>query len=188
MYSKDIINIFRNILAWYHLILIVASVTLNPIVVYICAKSRKLRSTTTFKLLAASAINDIVCCLGWNQAQFSNTVLNFNSSQRSIIYCRLVTYFLQYTSIQYESWMLFSISLDRFLSMWTKKWSKDYFHGFRPYAFALTLAFLIICVNFVEIFTVGYIYYKNETEIIVCNTSAPGGFPWNRIMAWVKLN
>lgn len=186
MSNKDLIEIFSNILAWYHLFLIMAAAILNPFVMYICLKSRRLRSTTTFKLLAISAINDLICCLGWNQAQFTNTVLDFNSSRRSLLYCRVVTFFLQYSSIQYESWMLVSISVDRFLSMRTKKWTREYFKGCRPYAYAIALAFFIYGINFHEIFTMGYVYKINETDVIACSFNAPDAFPWNRVMGWVS--
>lgn len=184
--ANQLIDVLTMIFAWYHGFLMVASIILNPFIFFICIRSKKLRYKSTFKLLAASSINDILVCLEWNQAHFTNTVFNYSGSLKSLLYCRVMTFFLQYSTIQFSSWIMVTISLDRLLSMLVKKWRSDYFNGVRPFVFASFLAFVIIAINFNEVFTVGYSYFVNGTEIVVCSKNEDGSFPWNRVMAQVK--
>lgn len=185
MDESNVINVFIQIFSWYHLLLVLVSAILNPFVFFMCLKSKKLRSISTFKLLAVSSINDMLCCLEWNVADFTNVVMNFVPSLRSLLYCRLVTYFMQYTTIEFESWMLVTISLDRFLSMTWKQWSKDYFGGKRPYIYAAILAIVLIAINSIEIFTIGYVYISNGTEFVVCSENRSDSIQWNRIISQV---
>jgi hypothetical protein len=120
------IGVLTRIVAWYHLILLVVSVILNPFVLFICLKSPKLRSIRTFKLLDVNSINDILVCLEWNLADFNNKILNFNASLRSLAYCCAMTFFLQYSTMQLNSWMLVSISLDRYLTVTVRRWTTHY--------------------------------------------------------------
>lgn len=181
------IDVLTRIVAWYHLILLVVSVILNPFVLFICLKSPKLRSISTFKLLAVNSINDILVCLEWNLADFNNKILNFNASLRSLAYCRAMTFFLQYSTMQFNSWMLVSISLDRYLTVTVRRWTTQYFSNKRPFIYAGVLALVIVAINFNELFTVGFSYFRNDTLINVCSSSPPETFPWNRLMNQVNI-
>lgn len=182
MLDTYLLGLFTRIFAWYHLLLIISAVILNPLVFYVCLRSRRLRSTSTFKLLAICSINDLLSCLEWNQADFVNPIFNLNLSTASLLYCRWVTFFLQHVTLEYASWMLVLISADRFFSMALKKWSKKYFNGPKPYLFALLLALIIILINLNELFTIGYASKSNGTEVVVCSRNEGNSFPWNNFM------
>ena len=185
--ENSLISIFTAIFAWYHLFLMVSSIILNPLVAFVCIKSRNLRSTSTFKLLAFNSINDIIVCFEWNLADFVNTAIGYNLSRRSLVYCRLATYFLQYSTLNLSSWMYVSISLDRLLSLSLANWTRVHFARFRPYYYSALLAAIMFAVNFNEIFTVGYSFVGNGTEVVVCNKNTNGSFPWNKVMAQVNF-
>lgn len=189
MSTSWVVDVFSKILAVYTLLLIVASVILNPFVLFVCLKSKKLRSTTTFKLLAFAAINDFLVCLAWDQESFTNTFFNLYLYFQSLFYCRWISVFLQFTTNQIESWMLVSISLDRLLSLSFKKWTRNFFNGFKPFIFAAVLAFLIAAINFIEVFTSGFSFFDNGVEVIECFVTPPEfSIDWYNIMAQVNIN
>ena len=174
---------FTNIFAYYCLFTTIASIILNPLVMIICLKSKRLRSNSTFKLLTINAINDILVCLSWNQESFTRTILKyiFNSPE-SIYYCRWVSIFLQYTTLDIQSWIMVSISVDRLLSMTVNKWSKFYFTGYRPYIYAAILSLFMIALNVHELFTIGYIFDYNEIYKYYYN------FTYNYSILYVKCH
>lgn len=122
-----LLGLFTRIFAWYHLFLIISAFILNPLVFYVCLRSRRLRSTSTFKLLAICSVNDLLSCLEWNQADFLNPIFNLNLSGVNLLFCRWVTFFLQHITLEYASWMLVLISADRFFSMALKKMEQKVF-------------------------------------------------------------
>ena len=177
MDNSDLITLFTKITASFNLLLMVGSSILNPMVFYICTRSKRLRSTSTFKILAISSLNDFFCNLPWNQEAFTNSFFDLQSPFRSLFYCRWISVFLQFSSFEFTSWLMVSISLDRLLSMTFKKWSKTVFVGVKPVIYSGILAFIILAINFHEVFTSGYNFDLNGTEIIVCYDNPPGEFP-----------
>ena len=184
----SIIDTFTKITAIINGILIICAFILNPMVLFICLKSRKLRAKSTFKLLAFSSINDILSCLGWNQESFTTTIFNYATASLNLTYCRLISVFLQFTTVQFAAWMLVSISFDRFLSLTVKRWNRYYFSGYRPYIYASILASFMIGLNINEVFTGGYSYFDNDTEIVVCWSNPPDQFQWYNLMSKVSEN
>ena len=188
MSNKAVIDVFMKIFGAYNLILIVASFILNPLVLFICLKSKKLRSISTFKLLALGSINDLMTVIAWNQESFTNAFFSLYPYSRSLWYCRIVSTFMQITSLSFESWMLVSVSLDRFLSMMVKKWTKHYFAASRPFVYAVLLWICIAAINFNEVFYGGYSIVINGTEIIVCYETSPEiPIHWYYVMSQVII-
>ena len=185
--SYNLIQLFTKITGSYNLLLIIVSCVLNPMVFFICVKSKRLRSTSTFKLLAIGAINDFICNLPWNQEAFTNSFFNLQSPYLSLFYCRWISVFLQFSSFEMTSWLLVSISLDRYLSMMVKKWSKHWFVGPRPVIFGILLAIVIIAINFNEGFTAGYSTIENGTEIVTCYENPDDEFQWYLTLSEVNL-
>lgn len=182
-----VIDVFAKIFAVYNLILIIAAIVLNPMIIYVCLRSSKLRSTSTFKMLTIGAVNDLLCSLAWTQECFTNTFFNLQPQSRSLFYCQWISVFLQLTTFEIASWNMVSISLDRLLSLSLKKWSKSYFNGMKPYIYTACLMFVIAAINFVEVFNSGYISYdENGTEIITCYANPPDSFPWYNTMSQVE--
>lgn len=184
--NQELIDTFSRIFAGYCGFLIVCTFIFNPMVLFICVRSRKLSGASTFKLLAFSAVNDILSCLIWNQESFKTMLFNVPPGWLNINYCRWLSVFLQFTTLEFAAWMLVSISLDRILSMIIKKWSKYYFGGFRPYLYGAFLAFVIIALNFNEVFTGGYTYDDNGTQVVVCFNNPDGQIPWYSLMSKVR--
>ena len=179
--SNFIIDTISTIFAVTGFIETVVSIILNPLVIIIILKSERLRTTSTFKILTVSAVNDMLVCLSWNLEMFLYTLFNYEPVNESVFYCRWLSNFLQLTTLSIESWLLLSISVDRLLSLKVKKWSKFYFNGYRPYIFAVLLCFTMAAIHFFEVFTIGYSYFDNETqtEIFVCYTTHPSlGYDW----------
>jgi hypothetical protein len=187
MSNPDVAEVFGKIFAIYNLILIVVSIILSPMVVFVCLKSKKLRSSSTFKLLAISGVNDLIACIAWNLECFSNTFFDFEPYYRSLFYCRVISVFLEFTVLEFTSWMLVSISLDRLLSISFKNWSTKYFKDRRPWIYSIVLLLIIAAINFNEVFIAGYSFTVNGTEIIVCFDNRPDDFQWYHIMSKVKI-
>lgn len=181
------LELLTKILSTYNLFLIVASFILNPHVFYVCFRSKRLRRTSTFKLLAFGSLNDMLVMIAWNQESFTNAYFSLYPYTRSLAYCRLVSVFIQFTSLELESWMLVSISLDRLFSMSFQKWSTHWFTGSRPIVYAATLALLISSTNFVGLFAGGFSYRLNQTDVVQCFQTPPGfQIDWYFILSQVR--
>lgn len=178
----SVIDVFQKITGTYLGFLMVASVILNPIILFVCIRSKKLRSNSTFKLLAYSSLNDLLNCLGWNMDDFIFSFFNIRISSTNLIYCRVVSVFLQCATIQFSSWMLVSISLDRLLSISIKKWSKYYFRGYRPLLYAILLTLVILGLNSNMIVFGGFSYFEDGVEIIYCFATPP-----DQTIDWYKI-
>ena len=188
--NKKLIEIVSKLFASICLIEIISAFILNLLIIFICLKSKRLRSTSTFKLLIAKAINDMLICFPWNQENFSITFFDYFTSNKNLIYCRLVSIFLQTVTLNIQTWILLSISTDRLLAMAVKNWKKIYFSGCRPFIFSSVLCFLIAGIHFHSIFTVGYSFYNNSTqqEMVVCFKTNPeyNSINWFPFMAKVS--
>ena len=187
--NQTVIDTVAKIFAYVCITETVTAILLNPLVLIICLKSKRLRSTSTFKILAVSAVNDMLVCLPWNQENFCNTILNYYLSYQVLFVCRWISVFLQYTTFNIQSWILLSISVDRLLSMVVKRWSKFHFSGYRPYIYSVSLCVFMAAVNFHEVFTSGYSYYDNDTqsEVVICYASDPSyNYDWYVFAAQVS--
>ena len=179
------IVIFGKVFATYSLVLIVAGSILNPLTCFIILRSKQLRTTSTFKLVAIVAVTDMVSLFQWNQESFTNTFFNLLPYFRSLVYCHM-SIFLQYTTLELSSWLWVSISADRFLSLYIKRWSKDYFTGYRPLIYSAILLIIFICINFNVFWTNGYSFTNsNGTEVIVCYAMPFYNYTWYTIMSQV---
>lgn len=183
----NIIDTLGKALAIYNLLLIVAGIVLNPIVLYICLKSKALRSSSTFKLLAVNSVNDLINCIAWNMECFTDTFFGLHLYSRNFFYCKWISTFLEFTTQTLTSWMLVSISLDRLLTISFKNWSIRYFRGFCPYLYSFFLTLLIAFINFSMAINSGYKYAINGTEIIVCFDNASDEFPFYELMTKVNF-
>lgn len=180
-------NVLAKISAVYNLFLMIAALILNPLVLFVCIKSNRLRSHSTFKLLAFNSVNDLLVCLAWNWECFTNTFFDLLEPWRSLFYCEWISTFIEFSTLEFTSWMLVSISLERLLSMSIKKWSKHYFAGVRPYVYSTILVIGILVLNFNEVFYSGYSIVVNGTEEIFCFENPPGQFPTFHTMAQVSF-
>ena len=187
--NQAVIDTVSKIFAYICIIQTVSAFILNPLVLIICVKSKRLRLTSTFKILAVSAINDMLVCLAWNQEGFTTTIFNYVTSYENLFYCRWISVFLQYTTFNIQSWILLSISVDRLLSMVVKRWSKFHCSDYRPYIYSISLCVFMAAVNFHEVFTSGYSYYDNDTqsEVVICYASDPNyNYDWYVFAAQVS--
>lgn len=186
MSDQSVITLFTKITAVFDLAMALTSSILNPMVLFICLRSKRLRSTSTFKLLAISSVNDFFCNWPWNQEAFTNSFFDIQLPYNSLFYCRWISVFLQFSCFQITSWLLTSISLDRFLSMMIKKWSKSLFNGLKPVAYATGVVFIIFAINFHLVFNGGYSYLDDDGfEIVICYDNPPDGIRWYYIMSQV---
>ena len=185
MSNQEAIDVLTKIFSIYNLLLIVVSVVFNPIVLFICLKSKQLRSTSTFKILVINSINDIWVCLPWN---FESFMLNFNVTPylTSLFYCKWISIYLQVVSLYIESWLLLSVSLDRLLSLSINKWSRSIFVNNRPYIFSGCLVMICILINLSRPILLGYSYSSNGTEVVDCYQNRPDiNIDWANISAQV---
>lgn len=178
MSNENIIEIFNKIFAAYAFILLVFGTILNSLIVFICSKSKLLRSNSTFKLVALIAISDLMSLFEWNCENFTITFFNFAAYTQSLFYCRFFSVFLQFCTLEFSSLMWLSISINRYLSIQVKHWNRTHFHGFRPFVYAFLIALIIFAVNSVELFKTGYSYQENGTEIIVCYATSQDDYYW----------
>lgn len=167
--NKILINVLNQIMGVWGLCLILSSVVFNFLVCFVCLRSRQLRSTTTFKFLAIAAINDMLLCFPWDLDDFTSVFFEYPIYLRNLFYCNYIEIFLQYSTINFSSWLFVSISLDRVLSLSVKKWSSQYFTAHRPVVYVVMLALAIVSMHVVSIFGTGYSYRnENGTYVVVC--------------------
>lgn len=181
-------DVLAKVIGAWSIILVLIGSIFNPLVCFVCFKSKQLRSTSTFKLLAIAALNDFLVQFEWNFDHFTLGFFNFAESSNSVFYCRFVTMFMQYVTLEFSSWMWLSISLDRFLTLRIKKWRRNYFVGMRPIIYSALLALLIIAINFIDIFTLGYGYVVNGTQVVVCGATSGYDFSLYYIMSGVEFD
>lgn len=186
--SNQAIYVLTKILAVYNLLLVITSLFFNPLVFYVCVTSKQLRTKSTFKLLAVSSLNDLLACLVWNQECFMSTFFALDIGYMSIHYCRFVSTFLQFVTIQYSSWMLVAVALDRYLSLVINMWPKRFFAGPRPFLLAGLVALLIIVINLNEVFLTGYVQKsQNGSFHVICYSNPPAQIQWYYIMSQVGV-
>lgn len=183
----QLIDLFTKIFSILNLLLILSSLILNSLLLLICVRSKKLRSTSTFKLIAFNSINDIIVCFTWNLSDFLGSFFYFIPYNSNLFYCRFMNIFLQYSAISFISWHLVSVSLDRLLSMMVRGWYSIYFTGIRPIIFSACMAFTILAVYFNQLFTFGGIFNINGTEKVICYTSASPDIDWFFINSQVNF-
>lgn len=184
--SNHLIAIFTDITACCNLLLIVIGLIMNPLVFLVCVKSKKLKNHTTFKLLAVASINDLLSCILWNMEAFSVSFFNVNPPFVNLTYCRIGSTFIEFSTMQITSWMLVSISFDRFMSIVVIKWNNFYFTGKRPIIYSVCLIVAILALNFNEVLYGGYSYMQNGTQVIVCYETSPDDYQWMNIMSNVN--
>lgn len=169
MVDQSVLDILNKIMAIWGIMLIICSVFFNALAFVICIRSKTLRKNNTFKLLAVGAINDILMCFTWNFDDFMGIFFNFQAFYANLFYCEFFENFLQYITITFASWLLVSISLDRVLTLYLKKWNTHYFCGARPFVYTFLLALLIALINIVAVFKTGYSFQNGtDTEVVVC--------------------
>ena len=120
-FTSKIIEILGNILGYWALSLIFISIVLNTLVCFICLSSKQLRSVNTFKMLAISAISDLMQCLIWNYESFLFISYDFITPFNSLFFCKFFSMFIQLVSMAFSNWILVSISFDRVMSLCVKK-------------------------------------------------------------------
>jgi hypothetical protein len=183
--TKNLIDILNKTMASYSLILIISGTILNPLIFYLCLRNKKLRQVSTFKLFAITSISDTLNLYIWNRDHFADTFFDHQLIWKNLFYCRL-SYFMQYVTFQYSSWIWVSISLDRYISISVRKWAKFYFVGARPVLFAVLLAVIIFAINSIVIFKNGYVATVNGTEMVFCRATSENDYSWYITM--VKVN
>lgn len=159
----------------------ILSIIFNPLVLIIILRSKKLRQISTFKILAISAVNDMLVAIAWNVDMFGMTMFNSTPSSNSIFFCRFFATFLGYATLCIETWILLSISADRLLSMAVKKWTKFYFNGYRPYIYTVSLSLFIAGLNIFVGVTSGSAIHDNQTQTDFFNcymTDPSFGYDW----------
>ena len=179
--NQNIYDTFSKIFSCLGLFEALVALILNPMVLFIILRSKQLRQISTFKILAVSAVNDMLVGVAWNIDTFGYTMLNYTPSFVIPFFCEWFVNFLAYATLCIETWMMLSISVDRLLSMTVKKWTKFYFKGYRPFIYAVLLCLFIAGLNFHLGFTSGYIFYDNETqtEVFYCYMTDPSyGYDW----------
>ena len=102
--SDQIVNIFKQIIAVYNMVLIIFGTIGNILTAAICFR-RRLRKINTFKFFAFNALLDTVCLYEWNLRQFVLYLFNQDCSFTSLIYCNLSSFF-QYVSFEASAWFL----------------------------------------------------------------------------------
>lgn len=187
MNFEKALDVFLKILASYSLLLIIYGTILNSFLFYVCLRSRKLRSTSTFKLLASVSISDTLSLFMWMQEHFVSTFFNIYFPHRSLFYCQTISIWVQYSTLQFSSWMYMSISLDRYLSLIVRKWRQLFSRRPWPFVYSVVLAFCICAINLNENWTAGLIEAVNGTEVIFCFVTKINQFDWIKLMSEVII-
>ena len=87
---------FLQIFGYYSLLLAVFGIVGNLLIIYVCVKVKR---NYLFVLIKYKAFNDIVCLFDWNISHFSETILNCDLQNSSLMQCKLGSW-LQFSSLQ----------------------------------------------------------------------------------------
>jgi hypothetical protein len=99
-----LIKIFKKIIAFYNIILIIFGTLGNILTCIICLR-RRLKKVNTFKLFALNAIMATISLYEWNLRQIILYLFEIDLIYQSLLYCQL-TAFLQYVSFESSAWFL----------------------------------------------------------------------------------
>lgn len=172
-------DLLSKAFAFYGLLLIVFGSFFNALTCFVCLKSPKLRANCTFKFLAFIALTDIVAMIISNLQNFTQTFFDFSLYNSSLFVCQFVSVFLQFSAAEFSNIMWLSISVNQYLSLTVKDWSKEYFGGSRPLIYTSLILICVLSVNSFEIFTIGYIDSSdNDTQVIVCYADNADDYFW----------
>jgi hypothetical protein len=99
-------DILNKIFSSFSLVITVSGTILNLIVCTICLRKR-LRSKSTFQLMAFISLSDLCALYQWNFLHFVSVILmnNEDPNANNLFTCKL-TNILQFVTLQYSAWML----------------------------------------------------------------------------------
>lgn len=99
-------DVLNKIFSSFSLVITVSGTILNLIVCTICLRKR-LRSKSTFQLMAFISLSDLCALYEWNFLHFVSGILmnNEDPNSNSLFTCKLTT-ILQFVTLQYSAWML----------------------------------------------------------------------------------
>ena len=188
---------FLQIFGYYSLLLAVFGIVGNLLIIYVCVKAKR---NSLFVLIKYKAFNDIVCLFDWNISHFSETILNCDLQNSSLMQCKLGSW-LQFSSLQTSAWILVNmcdakikeiikqtftnlkvfLSLDQYFSFKITKWRKIYFRKKTAEKLGLISTILFYFINSNVIITFGYEKNLNGTINIECFYNSQNERLWMQI-------
>lgn len=176
----DISGFLFNVIAIYCLILVILGTLGNLFTIYICMR-KKLRQITTFIFLGFMTFSDTFALYIWCLDHFLEVFFNFSVEKHSIWSCR-VAIFIQYVSLEWSSWLLVGLSVDRWLSVEFKTWRTIYFKPTQAFLLSIVILAIISVLNSNLLVLSGS--FDKNTDILKCYTE--GEFSdW--ILFWQKV-
>ena len=177
MFDQQALQIYYHIMGLYDVFLALFG-TLGNILVFIIAF--RLRKTTTFVFLVFLAVVDSLTLYWWNLDDFRYIYFGSSAQEGSVYGCKILNYF-QLTSMESSAWLLICLSIDRFLSVWSKSWKTRYFKSKQAFITSAILVSFFSLINFHIWFTYGYREYdQNGTYADYCHSEI---VPTYQIMA-----
>ena len=167
MLDKQALQIYYHIMGMYDVFLALFG-TLGNILVFIIAF--RLRKTTTFVFLIYLAVADSITLYWWNLDDFRFIYFGSSAQEGSVYGCKILNYF-QLTSMESSAWLLISLSIDRFLSVWLKSWKTKHFKSKQAFIASTCIVSFYALINFHIWFTYGYREYdQNGTYVDYCHS------------------
>nr|QVK45793.1 G protein-coupled receptor [Proales similis] len=138
-------DIELKVVGSYCLFLVIVGTLSNLIALYICLRKR-LRSVTTFIFFSFILLNDTLSLYGWCLDHFLDSFFHLQIEESSIWLCKIFR-FSQFVTLQWSSWLLVFLTLDRYLSITIKTWRSLYFRVNQAIMASILLGFFIMVLN-----------------------------------------
>ena len=166
MADWDLQDTILRLLGLFALFLIVFGTLSSVLNIVVCLRKR-LRRVNTFVCLLFISLADIFTLYCWNFDRFINI---WFPSQRyetlSLGFCKFIV-FLQFFSLDWSSWLLVLLNIDRYLSIKTKSWKSKLFRPSIAAVYCILIGVVMALINVYIIVANGF----ESTNIVLRNVS-----------------
>lgn len=175
------VEVFFKTLGIYALLLSICGTICNSL---IFLTTRQIKQQNTFIYLRFLAVSDLLSLFYWNLDKFISTWSGFSYQSMSMSVCKVGTW-LQYTTLQYSSWMLVVLALDRYLCVHKPNWMRFLT---QTKAFVLSYAVLLFCslINSNLLFTLGIMKESENSSHLLCHSIDQKNSNWIEI--WGRVS
>lgn len=174
-------EVFFKTLGIYALLLSISGTICNSLILL---TTRQIKQQNSFIYLRFLAVSDLLSLFYWNLDKFISTWSGFSYQSMSMGVCKVGTW-LQYTTLQYSSWMLVILALDRYLCVHKPNWIRF----LTPTkAFVLSYAVLLFCslINSNLLFTLGVMKMSENSSHLLCHSIDQENSNWIEI--WGRVS
>ena len=169
MMSERTLQTLCHIFSAYCLMLLVVGTLLNLVSFKICFNLKRMNQ---FVYLSFMMLVDTLSLYFWCLDTFLSSYFHFKLQNLNILFCKFGS-FIQFTCLQWSSWLLVAMSLDYFLSaLLASHWKTIQVLENRSIRISLLLGFALCIVNLNALYFNGLFEMSREGKLVLkCHES-----------------